>query len=193
MQGLGGKQLLIVEDDFLVALDLAEYFAKTGAVVLGPVPDLRQGMPLADRAEAAVLDIGLRGETIFPLAARLDARRVPYVFYSGCEDIEIPAEFRHAGLLRKPEAAAGLAFELLDGMHRDSAEADDVFRLLPKLRLTARLILNDAAAADRLVEATLEAAVDQHPDERSEKASLGHWLTGIMRCQVQDRGQNFLN
>jgi DNA-directed RNA polymerase specialized sigma24 family protein len=70
--------------------------------------------------------------------------------------------------------------------------AEDVVALLPKLRLTARLLLDDAGASDRLVEHTLEQALEDL-DRRPEGSSIADWLNTIMRGIAQLRGASLLH
>ena len=192
MKFLNDKRILIVEDNFLVALDLGEFFAQAGAMVLGPTPDLAQAGPFAAKAEAAILDITLRGGTVFPLADQLAQRGVPFVFYTASDDIRIPDRFRHVSRMRKPETARIVAAALVEQAFPEAAEPQDtMLMLLPKLRLAARLILNDTFAADRLVEATLAAAVAGFPDRP--RVPTARWLNKLMRDELAADGRRFLN
>ena len=64
MVTLTGRRVLIVEDDYLLASDLAQSLQKMGAIILGPSPTLSLAEPYCGMAEAAVLDINLRGDTV---------------------------------------------------------------------------------------------------------------------------------
>jgi CheY-like chemotaxis protein len=103
---LVGKRVLVVEDEMLLALDLEEALHREGSQVIGPAGNLRQAMQLAegDAVDAAILDVNLAGEPVFPVAKLLLARRIPFVFataYSGTDEI-YPAEVRAAPRLSKP-------------------------------------------------------------------------------------------
>lgn len=84
-QPLGGKTVLVVEDEILVALDIADTLTAAGARVLGPCVSLRQALDAAGNGamDLAVLDIDLGGEEVFPAAKLLQARGIPFVFYTG--------------------------------------------------------------------------------------------------------------
>jgi hypothetical protein len=59
---------------------------KLGAEVSGPLPSRREALPAFssdERIDAAVPDINLRGEVIYPLADALRQRGVPFVFATG--------------------------------------------------------------------------------------------------------------
>ncbi|WP_245458551.1 hypothetical protein [Mesorhizobium sp. M8A.F.Ca.ET.057.01.1.1] len=70
--------------------------------------------------------------------------------------------------------------------------SDDVFALLPKLRLAARLLLGDVNASDRLVEKTLERALHDI-DRRQAGLSTEDWLNRIMRNVVKSSGAGLLH
>ncbi|WP_411908850.1 hypothetical protein [Mesorhizobium sp. CO1-1-9] len=69
---------------------------------------------------------------------------------------------------------------------------DDVFTLLPKLRLAARLLLGDVNASDRLVERTLEQAI-RDVDCRQLGQSTENWLNEIMRELANTHGANLMH
>lgn len=195
MRDLQGLHILIVEDEWMLAGDLARYFSKMGAVVLGPVATVEQASKHTDEAEAAILDVNLNGRRVFPIADELMRRGVPFVFFSGDEDIVIPERLRYASSLRKSsngQAVFDALFPAETPAGRASEPSDDVFSLLPKLRLAARLLLGDVEASDRLVERTLEQAIGEI-DRRRSGSSTEDWLNGIMRNIVRARGPNLLH
>ncbi|WP_292073196.1 response regulator [Mesorhizobium sp.] len=191
---------MIAEDEWLLASDLATFFADMGAIILGPVATLEQAGRHAKAAEAAILDIDLHGRKIFPVADELMLRNVPFVFFSGYDDIAIPEHLRFASSLSKSSNRVTLVDALFPpepsaepatGAQPVSA-VEDVVVLLPKLRLTARLLLDDAGASDRLVEHTLEQALEDI-DKRPEDSSIADWLNAIMRRIAQLRGASLLH
>ena len=84
---LDGCRLLIVEDETMLAMELEFAFQDAGAEVIGPATSLRDGLALAgDRSiaiDAAILDVDLRGQDVFPIAQRLRERGVPFLFHTG--------------------------------------------------------------------------------------------------------------
>jgi DNA-binding NtrC family response regulator len=77
--------ILIVEDEFFVAMDLAEILEAEGFIVLGPVASVAQALELLrhETPDAAVLDVVLRGgERVTPVARLLSAMAVPFVLAS---------------------------------------------------------------------------------------------------------------
>src|SRR6476619_5348553 len=104
---LAGRSILIVEDEPLIALDIAEGFRSAGASVLS-AHNLQDGLRLAGHPDlsAAVLDFGLRDGEGTALCARLKDRRIPFVLHTGYQHT---SEACHAGVLvPKPTAQAEL-------------------------------------------------------------------------------------
>jgi CheY-like chemotaxis protein len=102
---LTGRRVLVVEDQFAVALDLCEGLDREGASVVGPassVEDALQMLESSARPDVAVLDIQLRGGLVYPVADRLEELGVPYVFTSACEASDIPEHYRLAPRFDKP-------------------------------------------------------------------------------------------
>jgi len=78
-------KILVVEDEILVAMTLADLLADAGCTVVGPASTLMRGMRLIEEhaLDGAVLDINLRGEMVFPLADALAERSIPFVYVTG--------------------------------------------------------------------------------------------------------------
>ncbi|WP_292205055.1 response regulator [Mesorhizobium sp.] len=198
MRDLRGVHILIVEDDWVLAGDLARYFGNMGAVILGPAATVEHASIHTEAAEAAILDVNLNGRRVFPIADELMRRGVPFVFFSGDEDIVIPERLRHASNLRKSSDSYAV-FDALFPPERPALTggravnlSDNVFSLLPKLRLAARLLLGDVDASDRLVERTLERAISEI-DRRRAGVSTEDWLNGIMRKVARSTGTSLLH
>ena len=82
---LSGQRVLIVEDEYFLAQDLAEYLNHLGVEVVGPVGTVTDALELLHYADiqGAVLDINLRGERVYPVADVLEQKQVPFLFASG--------------------------------------------------------------------------------------------------------------
>lgn len=87
---LAGLRVILVEDEFLIAMEIADALAATGAVVSGPHATLDQALAAAEAetADIAILDIDLKGEEVFPAASVLRERGIPFLFYTGRADRE---------------------------------------------------------------------------------------------------------
>jgi CheY-like chemotaxis protein len=103
---LGGKCVLVVEDEMLLALDLEEGLRDLGCVVVGPAGTLRSALRLieTETVDAAILDVNLAGERVFPVARRLAEQGIPFVFATAYADAgEIyPVDVQSAPRLSKP-------------------------------------------------------------------------------------------
>lgn len=102
---LSGLKILVVEDEFLIALELCASLEECGCAVVGPAGQLKQSLSLAafEELDGAILDVNLHGESSFAVAAVLADKGVPYVFVSGYDDPTIwPAKYRDAPKLKKP-------------------------------------------------------------------------------------------
>jgi two-component sensor histidine kinase len=108
---LRGQRVLLAEDASIVAMELFAILENAGAQVLGPAASVAGAMALAggEKIDCAVLDVNLNGEMAFPVAHKLNARNVPFIFVTGYGDPSMwPAEFREATRLSKPVQSAEL-------------------------------------------------------------------------------------
>jgi DNA-binding LytR/AlgR family response regulator len=104
-QRLGGRRILLVEDEYFIAQDLRRSFAEVGADIIGPLPTVADALLQFERSapiDAAVLDINLRGEMVYPLVDRLLEANVTIVFVTGYDASEIPPKYRHVARCEKP-------------------------------------------------------------------------------------------
>lgn len=116
-------KILLVEDEFLLALQLERALIAAGYEVLGPFATVPQalGALAVQLPAAAVLDVNLVGGTVFEVADALAEEGVPFVFCTGRQAADLPPEHRSAPLLQKPCAPQAL----LDWLHgRLHAAAD---------------------------------------------------------------------
>ncbi|QIA24493.1 response regulator [Mesorhizobium sp. AA22] len=144
---------------------MSGYFGNMGAVVLGPAATVEHASMHTEAAEAAILGVNLNGRRVFPIADELMRRGVPFVFFSGDEDILIPERLRHASNLRKSSDSYAVFDALFPLEDRPWREA---------------LCFWGMEASDRLVERTLERAIGEI-DRRRAGVSTEDWLNGIMR------------
>lgn len=114
---LGGKRILVVEDSPVVGPFTADLLADLGCEVVGPAPNMAAGRELIEVADfdAAIMDVHIRGERVFPLCDALEAKGVPFVLTSGYADWTMPDKWRDRPRLQKPytiddvsEALAGI-------------------------------------------------------------------------------------
>lgn len=121
---LGGRRVLVVEDECLIADDLAAALREDGAEVIGPAASLPMALRLAGHNElidAALLNIDLDGVAVFPLVDELRARSVPMIFLTGYGDDIIPPDYSDILCCRKPIGAIHVLRELQSLLIRAAA------------------------------------------------------------------------
>jgi DNA-binding response OmpR family regulator len=101
---LVGLCVVVVEDDYFIAIEMCRALRAAGAEVIGPARDVETGLGAirAERIDCAVLDINLPGRLAFELAAELRARNIPTIFATGYDASMIPAELADIIRLEKP-------------------------------------------------------------------------------------------
>ena len=92
MGGLAGSKVLVVEDEFVTAVDYQVLLWRLGCEVLGPVASAAEALVLLrhQRPDAAVLDVRLRDGRVTPVVEVLRAAGVPFVLVSACGPAELP-------------------------------------------------------------------------------------------------------
>jgi two-component SAPR family response regulator len=102
---LQGARILIVEDEFLLAEDLADRLNREGCEVIGPASRESNALSILerDRPDAVVLDLNLAGKLPIDLARSLFTRQIPFVIVTGYSEreLDIP-ELQEATRLQKP-------------------------------------------------------------------------------------------
>ena len=118
---LSNRTYLLVEDEYHAASDLMTCLEEVGARVLGPVSQtcleevgarvlgpvshLNHAMEISRQLltiDAAILDVNLHGELVFPFARHLIERNVVVVFVSGYSLADIPPQYRALPFFEKP-------------------------------------------------------------------------------------------
>jgi CheY-like chemotaxis protein len=104
---LTGMRCLVLEDEFLIALDLQEIFEAAGAASVACLANADAALAALreEKFNLAVLDINLGGatRTSFSVAEALAAQKTPFVFLTGMRrDATIASGFTHVPVLEKP-------------------------------------------------------------------------------------------
>jgi CheY-like chemotaxis protein len=105
-------RVLVVEDESLVAMMLADMLEEIGCTVVGPVASGAGALRLLEGGEAldlALLDVNLGGETAYGVADALSRRDVPFIFVSGYGASGLDQGYAAAPVLAKPFQPATLA------------------------------------------------------------------------------------
>lgn len=103
-------RVLVVEDEMLIAFMIEDCLLQFGHRVVGPASRVGAAMKLVEDVELdlALLDINVAGEQIYPVAAELKARGVPFIFLSGYGSAGLHADWAGAALIEKPFAPDAL-------------------------------------------------------------------------------------
>ena len=98
------RTILIVEDEPLIAMMLEDYLLSLDHVVKGPCESVAEALAMidGDAFDLAILDVNLKGESVWPVAEALRARNIPFVLASGGFVENPPAEFADVPMLAKP-------------------------------------------------------------------------------------------
>ena len=102
---LRGQRILIVEDQFLIAMELQQSLERAGATIVGPVGRLDRALSIVEDngLNAALLDVDLNGERCWPVADLLSRAGVPFAFTTGFSaNIVMPERFVGRPVLAKP-------------------------------------------------------------------------------------------
>ncbi|HEX5794539.1 MAG TPA: response regulator [Geminicoccaceae bacterium] len=100
-----GLRILVAEDNVLAAMEVEQILREHGCEPIGPAPTVEYALHLvrAEPLDGAILDINLRDQLIFPVAAELERRGIPFIFATGYEDgSALPADLKDRPRLRKP-------------------------------------------------------------------------------------------
>jgi two-component SAPR family response regulator len=97
-------RVLIVEDEFLIALNLQQMLEDIGVEEVDCAQDLETAADFVRRTppDFAILDINIGPALVFPIAAELHQRGVPFVFSSGRTWGNLPEQFARHPLVPKP-------------------------------------------------------------------------------------------
>jgi CheY-like chemotaxis protein len=185
-----GKRVLVVEDNYIVATEITASLEAANAVVLGPCSNLEDaGMQVA-HSELAILDVDIRGRTSFALADRLIRLDVPYVFFTGYDRAFLPERFSGIDVITKPRPSEAVVQQL--GVASQEVRSSNIVALIPHLRARARGLLPDPLAADRLVERTLQFAIDD-PTPWLGRQDVAAWLNRLMDRALTAGRRQILN
>ena len=97
--------VLIVEDAFLVGLQLKADLESVGAEVVGPVATVAKALDLLERHSitCAILDVNLGHEDSTPIGQKLRDKNIPFLFITGYRASDVDTnEFTDPIVLRKP-------------------------------------------------------------------------------------------
>jgi CheY-like chemotaxis protein len=118
---LRDRRILIVEDEFLIAMSLQDVLETAGSVVVGPVNSVDKAIQTIDsepHIDGAVLDVNLGGVHSYPVADMLIARKIPFLFTSGYEDDVLRTRYSQIKCCTKPYLFPAVEEALIEVMSR---------------------------------------------------------------------------
>ena len=116
---LRDRRILIVEDEYLIAMSLQDALESAGSIVLGPAPSVDKAIKTIEsepHIDAAILDVNLGGVLAYPVADMLIARKIPFVFTSGYEDNVLRSRYAQIKNCPKPYMFQAIEEALVEAM-----------------------------------------------------------------------------
>ena len=103
-------RVLVVEDEFMIGLDIGQQLADAGFEVVGPATSVKKALRLVAEpgCDVAVLDVNLGNETSEPIARKLMASGKPFIVLTGYSTDNLLPWFSGATVLTKPPRMADL-------------------------------------------------------------------------------------
>jgi CheY-like chemotaxis protein len=116
---LAGRRILVVEDELMIAMLVEDMLTELGCAVVGPAHALAEALDLARTEvglDAALLDVNLGGQPVFPVADALREKGVPAIFSTGYGDAGLRDIDRGSPVLQKPFRSGDLARALSEAL-----------------------------------------------------------------------------
>lgn len=130
---------MLVEDEFLVALDVQDIIESMGCTMDGPYPSRKDALTALQtrRPDCAVLDVRLRDGDVYPLADFLQGAGIPFVFHSGhADDRQLRERYPSALVCAKPCFPSSLQAAIRTAM---SSECEET---APQLRQSSTMSMS---------------------------------------------------
>ncbi|MCR5874809.1 response regulator [Phenylobacterium sp. J426] len=117
---LDDRRILVLEDEFFIADDLARQLGDAGAEVIGPFATVDAAMAALDATEGvdlALLDLNLAGKLSYGIVDKLRERQIPVVLATGYDQRAIVETYRDIPRFQKPVSAPHLISTLSALLH----------------------------------------------------------------------------
>ncbi len=111
---LNGVRVLLVEDELIIAMQVAKDLTDAGCIIMGPYKGVDGALKaVGDKpVDIAVLDVNLGGRLVYPVAEVLAQRGVPFIFTTGYDRKTLPPSYADRPVIRKPIERSAL-FDIL--------------------------------------------------------------------------------
>ena len=123
---LRGRRILLVEGEILAAMFMEDMLLELGWEVVGPASNVADALDLAarERPDAAVLDVNLGDEPVYPVADALRQAGVPFVFVTGYSQAGLADAYRSHPFLMKPIDPDTFGADLAAGLREAAGRVD---------------------------------------------------------------------
>lgn len=97
-------RILILEDEGLIALDLATFLERHGHKVVGPAATCLNALKLlqSQDVDVGILDLILKDETCEIVADQLDAKEIPWLLLTGIDFPSLPKRLKNVPSFARP-------------------------------------------------------------------------------------------
>jgi CheY-like chemotaxis protein len=101
---LVGRNVLVVEDESIVSLLIEDMLLELGCSTVWLAANVAEALRMVGdkKPDAAVLDVNLGREAVYPVAERLDAIEVPFVFATGYGRAGVDSRWLDRPIIQKP-------------------------------------------------------------------------------------------
>ena len=98
------RTILVVEDEPLIAMMLEDFLESLGHAVSATCESVQDALSETDKGgfDLAILDVNLKGESVWPVAERLWDKQIPFVLATGGHVDPPPAKFADVPVIEKP-------------------------------------------------------------------------------------------
>jgi CheY-like chemotaxis protein len=106
------RRILILEDEYFIADEIARAVQKLGLEVIGPINDPDEALEVLSGSEVdgAVIDLNLG----YPVADALNARAIPFLIATGYGNASLPKRYQHVARWEKPFDSSALALAVFN-------------------------------------------------------------------------------
>jgi DNA-binding NtrC family response regulator len=101
---VSSRQILVIEDEFLIGLEIHSLLTEAGFGVVGPATTVPAALKHISEGnfDAALVDANLGGHSIDGVTAALADRGTPFVLVTGYGRNSLPPQLANAPLVQKP-------------------------------------------------------------------------------------------
>ena len=98
------RRVMVVEDEILIGMLLEDMLGDLGYEVAATASRVDEAAKLARdiQIDAAILDVNLNGQEVYPVAEILVGRGIPFVFATGYGERGLPSAYQKSPTLQKP-------------------------------------------------------------------------------------------